>query len=230
MTRPKKSAGTTRGKARKPASDTIIDGDAVALEDTQVERPETTANTGATDATRSTSAAGPSTMAMISLVVALAALGCAGWMLVEARQQNGTTAAQTAALATLNERVEANQAAIAAARQLDSADQLARLDARLGEAITRLEARLDRIDTELAQLSAAPAGAAPEAALLDKVTGLETALEDIRAVIAEQARPEAAPAPPAPTADADKSADETDASWWSFFGDALRISRIEGDQ
>ena len=157
----------------------------------------------------------------LSLVIGALALGLAGWALVKTQRLASDS---TLVRHTDLERIQSDIGADIGADI--RADIDADIDARIETRTTSLEAVLARLDTTLSQIEAdlqnlPPATIDPD--LAQRISRIE---ERINTSSTNADAPNLDTAP-----DTTQSSDTTQTNtWWSFFGDALRITRIDGNE
>ena len=164
----------------------------------------------------------------LSLVIGALALGLAGWALVKTQRLASDS---TLVRHTDLERIQSDI----------GADIDADIDARIETRTTSLEAVLARLDTTLSQIEAdlqnlPPAAIDPD--LAQRISRIEerinTSSTNTSSTNTSSTNTSStnADAPNLDTApDTTQSSDTTQTNtWWSFFGDALRITRIDGNE
>ena len=162
----------------------------------------------------------------LSLVIGALALGLAGWALVKTQRLASDS---TLVRHTDLERIQSDIGADIGADI--RADIDADIDARIETRTTSLEAVLARLDTTLSQIEAdlqnlPPAAIDPD--LAQRISRIEerinTSSTNTSSTNADAPNLDTAP-------DTTQSSDTTQTNtWWSFFGDALRITRIDGNE
>ena len=163
---------------------------------------------------------------VLSLVIGALALGLAGWALVKAQRLASDS---TLVRHTDLERIQSDIGADIGADI--RADIDADIDARIETRTTSLEAVLARLDTTLSQIEAdlqnlPPAAIDPD--LAQRISRIEerinTSSTNTSSINADSPNLDTVP-------DTTQSSDTTQTNtWWSFFGDALRITRIDGNE
>ena len=163
---------------------------------------------------------------VLSLVIGALALGLAGWALVKTQRLASDS---TLVRHTDLERIQSDIGADISADI--RADIDADIDARIETRTTSLEAVLARLDTTLSQIEAdlqnlPPAAIDPD--LAQRISRIEERIN----ISSTNTSSTNADAPNLDTApDTTQSPDTTQTNtWWSFFGDALRITRIDGNE
>ena len=167
----------------------------------------------------------------LSLVIGALALGLAGWALVKAQRLASDS---TLVRHTDLERIQSDIGADIGADI--RADIDADIDARIETRTTSLEAVLARLDTTLSQIEAdlqnlPPATIDPD--LAQRISRIEERINTSSINTSNiNTSSTNADAPNLDTApDTTQSSDTTQTNtWWSFFGDALRITRIDGNE
>ena len=162
----------------------------------------------------------------LSLVIGALALGLAGWALVKTQRLASDS---TLVRHTDLERIQSDIGADIGADI--RADIDADIDARIETRTTSLEAVLARLDTTLSQIEAdlqnlPPAAIDPD--LAQRISRIEERINtsNINTSNTNADAPNLDTAP-----DTTQSPDTTQTNtWWSFFGDALRITRIDGNE
>ena len=167
----------------------------------------------------------------LSLVIGALALGLAGWALVKTQRLASDS---TLVRHTDLERIQSDIVADIGADI--RADIDADIDARIETRTTSLEAVLARLDTTLSQIEAdlqnlPPAAIDPD--LAQRISRIEERINTSSInTSSTNTSSTNADAPNLDTApDTTQSSDTTQTNtWWSFFGDALRITRIDGNE
>ena len=167
----------------------------------------------------------------LSLVIGALALGLAGWALVKTQRLASDS---TLVRHTDLERIQSDIGADIGADI--RADIDADIDARIETRTTSLEAVLARLDTTLSQIEAdlqnlPPAAIDPD--LAQRISRIEERINTSSINTSNiNTSSTNADAPNLDTApDTTQSSDTTQTNtWWSFFGDALRITRIDGNE
>ena len=172
----------------------------------------------------------------LSLVIGAFALGLAGWALVKTQMLASDS---TLVRHTDLERIQSDIGADIGADI--RADIDADIDARIETRTTSLEAVLARLDTTLSQIEADLQNLPPAAIdtdLAQRISRIEerintsnintsstnTSSTNTSSTNADSPNRDTAP-------DTTQSSDTTQTNtWWSFFGDALRITRIDGNE
>ena len=167
----------------------------------------------------------------LSLVIGALALGLAGWALVKTQMLASDS---TLVRHTDLERIQSDIVADIGADI--RADIDADIDARIETRTTSLEAVLARLDTTLSQIEAdlqnlPPAAIDPD--LAQRISRIEerinTSSINTSSINTSSTNADAPNLDTAP--DTTQSSDTTQTNtWWSFFGDALRITRIDGNE
>ena len=158
----------------------------------------------------------------LSLVIGALALGLAGWALVKTQRLASDS---TLVRHTDLERIQSDIGADI------RADIDADIDARIETRTTSLEAVLARLDTTLSQIEAdlqnlPPAAIDPD--LAQRISRIEERI-NTSSINTSSTNADAPNLDTAP--DTTQSSDTTQTNtWWSFFGDALRITRIDGNE
>ena len=163
---------------------------------------------------------------VLSLVIGALALGLAGWALVKTQRLASDS---TLVRHTDLERIQSDIGADISADI--RADIDADIDARIETRTTSLEAVLARLDTTLSQIEADLQNLPPAAIDPDLAQRISRIEERINTSSINTSSTNA-DAPNLDTAsDTTQSSDTTQTNtWWSFFGDALRITRIDGNE
>ncbi len=162
----------------------------------------------------------------LSLVIGALALGLAGWALVKTQMLASDS---TLVRHTDLERIQSDIGADIGADI--RADIDADIDARIETRTTSLEAVLARLDTTLSQIEAdlqnlPPATIDPD--LAQRISRIEERI-NTSSINTSSTNADAPNLDTAP--DTTQSSDTTQTNtWWSFFGDALRITRIDGNE
>ena len=163
---------------------------------------------------------------VLSLVIGALALGLAGWALVKTQRLASDS---TLVRHTDLERIQSDIGADIGADI--RADIDADIDARIETRTTSLEAVLARLDTTLSQIEAdlqnlPPAAIDPD--LAQRISRIEERI-NTSSINTSSTNADAPNLDTAP--DTTQSSDTTQTNtWWSFFGDALRITRIDGNE
>ena len=162
----------------------------------------------------------------LSLVIGALALGLAGWALVKTQMLASDS---TLVRHTDLERIQSDIGADISADI--RADIDADIDARIETRTTSLEAVLVRLDTTLSQIEAdlqnlPPAAIDPD--LAQRISRIEERI-NTSSINTSNTNADAPNLDTVP--DTTQSSDTTQTNtWWSFFGDALRITRIDGNE
>ena len=162
----------------------------------------------------------------LSLVIGALALGLAGWALVKTQRLASDS---TLVRHTDLERIQSDIGADIGADI--RADIDADIDARIETRTTSLEAVLARLDTTLRQIETdlqnlPPAAIDPD--LAQRISRIEERI-NTSSINTSSTNADAPNLDTAP--DTTQSSDTTQTNtWWSFFGDALRITRIDGNE
>ena len=163
---------------------------------------------------------------VLSLVIGALALGLAGWALVKTQMLASDS---TLVRHTDLERIQSDIGADIGADI--RADIDADIDARIETRTTSLEAVLARLDTTLSQIETdlqnlPPAAIDPD--LAQRISRIEERI-NTSSINTSSTNADAPNLDTAP--DTTQSSDTTQTNkWWSFFGDALRITRIDGNE
>ena len=168
---------------------------------------------------------------VLSLVIGALALGLAGWALVKTQRLASDS---TLVRHTDLERIQSDIGADIGADI--RADIDADIDARIETRTTSLEAVLARLDTTLSQIEADLQNLPPTAIdpdLAQRISRIEerinTSSANTSSINTSNTNADAPNLDTAP--DTTQSSDTTQTNtWWSFFGDALRITRIDGNE